>query len=197
MGTMKIAALLALAALRSADAFAPMRIARRVALDRGAVGVVAPYTRPAAVARTAPRAAAMDAQTADALFGVVFFTLFSLSGILFIKSAFYEAQGEDSLLEADPFTAVSRRLPFAAKRLTEEQALQRAEDISRELREAIAEREYPTALKLKRELANLMIDYRIDYNADDDLPEGTYMSPEAQPMPKRPSFLGGDKGAGR
>jgi hypothetical protein len=56
---------------------------------------------------------------------------------------------------------------------------------------------YPTALKLKRELANLMIDYRIDYNAGDDLPEGTYMSPEAQPIPKRPSFLQPDTGDGR
>jgi hypothetical protein len=170
----------------SAEAFAPLRTSRGVPLGCSPVSVA---PRIVAAPRTAPEA--LDATTADAIFGVAFFTLFSLSGILFIKSAFYEAQDEGSILEGDPFSAVGQRLPFGSPRLTEEQALQKAEDISAELRMAIAEREYPTALKLKRELANLMIDYRIDYNSADDLPEGTDMSPEGQPTleRKRPSFL--------
>lgn len=167
--------LLPLAALLAgADAFAPARRAR-----------VAPQARAVRSSQAArARPLALDAAVADSLFGVAFFSLFSLSGILFIKSAFYEAQEESSAFEEDPFTAISQRLPFQKPRLSEEEALQKADEISSELRIAIAEREYPTALRLKRELANLMIDYRIDYNADED-----DLDVDLAPPPPRPSFL--------
>ncbi|KAG8464646.1 hypothetical protein KFE25_010014 [Diacronema lutheri] len=171
----RVAALCALLTLAGAKALTPTRLARPASHAR-----TIPSVRFAVAARARP--VAIDAGMADALFGVAFFTLFSLSGILFIKSAFYEAQDESSIMEGDPFTAIGQRLPFSQPRMTEEAALQKAEELSTQLRVAIAEREYPTALALKRELANLMIDYRIDYNAD-ELPD------ELIPPPKRPAFL--------
>lgn len=175
--------------LGAASAFVPARQPAPRAQSR--LGVSHVRATPAPVQRA--HVAAIDAGTADALFGLAFVTLFSLSGILFIKSAFYESQSESSILEGDPFTAIGLRLPFSAPRMSEAEALAKAESLSAQLRDAIAEREYPTALKMKRELANLMIDYRIDYNAgDDDLFDGTDdVEPEKPPsgLPGVPSFL--------
>ncbi|KAJ1640133.1 hypothetical protein T492DRAFT_932059 [Pavlovales sp. CCMP2436] len=148
-----------------------------------------PLARAPAANAARARPVALDAGASDAIFLAVFFTLFSLSGILFIKSAFYEAQEESSVMEGDPFTYIGQRLPFSKPRLSEEQALQKADELSTQLRVAIEAREYPTALTLKRELANLMIDYRIDYNAGGYLPEGTAIMPESVAPLRRPSFL--------
>lgn len=122
---------------------------------------------------------------ADAVFGITFFGLFASSGILFIKSTFYESQDEGSIMEDDPFRAVGQRLPFSKGRLTEEQALTRAEELSAQLRLAISQREYPEALALKRELAELMVDYRLDYEMDDDpeVPPGTVSLPDDDSSP--------------
>lgn len=166
------------ALLAGAEAFAPVPLSRAAPLARARACARLPED-----ARTRP--VALDAAIADGIFGIAFFSLLSLSGILFIKSSFYEAQDEASILEGDPFTAFMQSLPFTAPRMTEEAALQKADEISNELRIAIAEREYPTALRLKRELADLMIDYRLDYN-----PENSELPDELPGLaPKRPSFL--------
>lgn len=121
-------------------------------------------------------AGSLDGGVSDAVFGIAFFILLSGSGILFIKSTFYESQDSSSILEGDPFSAVGQR--FGGPRMTEADALARADEISSQLRIAIQEKEYPTALQLKRELANLMVDYKLDYTVDADMPIGTSMAPD-------------------
>jgi len=176
---------LALSALcvSSTMAFTPPAVLPGRAVAKATL--VCPMAPVAAPAQRA-RIVAIDDGMADAIFGIAFFTLFSSAGILFIKSTFYEAQEEGSILEDDPFAALERNLPFGAKRMTDSEAIARADEISTQLREAIAEREYPTALALKRELANLMVDYRIDYTADVDMPIGTSMGPDDRPPLSRP-----------
>eukprot|EP00307_Rebecca_sp_RCC1486_P012652 CAMPEP_0119420906 /NCGR_PEP_ID=MMETSP1335-20130426/24613_1 /TAXON_ID=259385 /ORGANISM="Chrysoculter rhomboideus, Strain RCC1486" /LENGTH=168 /DNA_ID=CAMNT_0007446285 /DNA_START=1 /DNA_END=507 /DNA_ORIENTATION=+ len=141
--------------------------------------------RQGSLARTPPKhagsvnvrasAGSVDGGMGDAVFGIAFFILLSGSGILFIKSAFYESQDLDTILEGDPFSAVGQRLPFAAPRMSESEALAKADDLSAQLRVAISEKEYPIALQLKRELANLMVDYKLDYMVDAEMPIGTRM----------------------